>query len=146
VRAQKLATAVYQRAGVTLQWTLEGTTQPDRVLTLILTTSMAAPAGLATDSMGVALSPGEGSRGTTAYIFMDKVTAFFESKGVLEHHVLACALAHEIGHLLLPPNAHRPDGIMRARWSPADFPPRAPGILAFPPDQAKLLRLRARRP
>ena len=56
-RAQKLATAVYQRAGVTLQWTLEATTQPDRVLTIILTTSVAAPAGLATDSMGVALSP-----------------------------------------------------------------------------------------
>lgn len=146
MRAQKLATAVYQRAGVTLQWTLEGTTQPDRVLTIILTTSMAAPASLATDSMGVAPSPGDGSLGTTAYIFMDKVTAFFESKGVLEHHVLACALAHEIGHLLLPPNAHRPDGIMRPRWYPVDFPPRAPGILAFPPDQAKLLRLRARRP
>ena len=146
VRAQERATAVYQRAGVTLQWTLEGTTQPDRVLTIILTTSKAAPARLATDSMGVALIPGDGSVGTTAYIFMDKVTAFFESKGVLEHHVLACALAHEIGHLLLPPNAHRPDGIMRASWHPVDFPPRAAGILAFPPDQAKLLRLRARRP
>jgi hypothetical protein len=77
-------------------------------------------------------------RGTLAYVFLDKVTSFAASYRLVVAHVLACALSHEIGHLLLPPNAHRPDSVMRDGWHPALFPPRAPGLLGFPPDQAKL--------
>jgi hypothetical protein len=145
VRAQALATDIYQRAGVTLRWTIDETTLADRTLTLVLTTSAAAPSGLASDAMGVAPSPGDATRGTMAYIFIDKVTAFAASHRLAAKDVLACALAHEIGHLLLPLNAHRPDSIMRDSWHPALFPPRAPGLLGFPPEQARLLRLRARR-
>jgi hypothetical protein len=144
VRAQELATDIYQQAGVTLRWTLDGTAQPDRVLTVILTTSATAPQGLATDSMGVTPTPGDGTRGTTAYIFIDRITAFTESKRIAAHYVLACALAHEIGHLLLPANAHASGGIMRGSWHPALFPPKAPGVPGFPPEQARLLRLRSR--
>jgi hypothetical protein len=145
VRAQELASDIYQRAGVTLRWTTDETTLADRTLTLVLKTRTTVPSGLASDAMGVAPSPGDGTRGTMAYIFIDKVTAFAESHRLAAQDVLACALAHEIGHLLLPPNAHRPDGIMRDSWHPALFPPRAPGVLGFPPEQARLLRLRARR-
>jgi hypothetical protein len=145
VRAEELATEIYREAGVTLRWTIDETTLADRTLTLVLTTSTAAPSGLASDAMGVSPSPGDGTRGTMAYIFIDKVTAFAASHRLAAKYVLACALAHEIGHLLLPANAHRPDGIMRDRWHPALFPPRAPGVLGFPPEQAQLLRLRARR-
>lgn len=95
--------------------------------------------------MGVAPSPGDGTRGTAAYLFLDKVPPFAASHRLSTAPVLACALAHEIGHLLLPPNVHRPDRVMRGGWHPALFPPRAPGIPDFLPDQAKLLRLRARR-
>jgi hypothetical protein len=59
-------------------------------------------------------------------------------------YVLACALGHEIGHLLLPPNAHASYGIMRGSWHPALFPSKAPGVAGFAPEQARLLRLRAR--
>ena len=145
VRAQHFATGIFGQAGVTLRWALDGSAAPDRELTIVLTTSTQTPAGLEAGSIGVAPSPGDGTRGTTAYILMDKVRAFAESNRVLELYVLASAFAHEIGHLLLPPNAHRPDGIMRALLDPSHFPPRAPGIVGFPPDQAKLLRLRARR-
>jgi hypothetical protein len=145
-RAQTLAATIYQKAGVTLRWTFDETTSADRRLTLVLTTSTGAPSGLASEAMGVAPSPGDGTRGTLAYIFIDKVTAFAATHRLAATDVLACALAHEIGHLLLPPNAHRPDSVMRDSWHPALFPPRAPAVLGFPPDQARLLRLRARRP
>ena len=145
VRAEELASEIYQQAGVTLRWTIDETTLADRTLTLVLTTSAALPSGFASDAMGVAPSPGDGTRGTTAYIFIDKVMAFASSHRIAAKYVLACALAHEIGHLLLPPNAHRPDGIMRDSWHPALFPPRTPGVVGFPPEQARLLRLRARR-
>ena len=143
VRAQELATKIYRQAGVTLRWTFDET-KADRALTLVITMSVKAPLGLSSDSMGVAPSPGDGTRGTTAYVFIDKVTAFASAHGIAAKFVLACAFAHEIGHLLLPANAHRPDGIMRDSWHPALFPPRTPGVLGFPPEQARLLRLRAR--
>jgi hypothetical protein len=145
VGAQDLATKIYQRAGVTLQWTFDENMGADRMLTIVLTTSTALPPSLGSDAMGVAPSPGDGTRGTLAYVFVDRVTSFAATYRVTARHVLACALAHEIGHLLLPPNAHRPDSVMRDGWHPALFPPRASGILGFPPEQARLLRLRARR-
>jgi hypothetical protein len=144
-RALELATETYDRAGVTLRWAPDKNTMPDRTLTVVLTMSTAMPPGLGLDAMGVAPTPGDGTRGTLAYVFLDKVTSFAASYRLVVAHVLACALSHEIGHLLLPPNAHRPDSVMRDGWHPALFPPRAPGLLGFPPDQAKLLRLRARR-
>jgi hypothetical protein len=138
---EPLTTAIYERAGVTLDWTSH-TAAPGRSLTIVLTTIAAAPAGLVPESMGVAPSPGDGTRGTIAYIFMDRVASFASTHRVEADHVLACAMAHEIGHLLLPPNAHAADGIMRGNWHPALFPPRAPGVPGFPPEQARLLKLR----
>jgi hypothetical protein len=141
LRAQQLITGIYEQAGVTLDWT--GVTAPSgRSLTIVLTTIAAAPAGIVAEAMGVAPSPGDGSRGTTAYVFMDRVASFTAAYRVAGAYVLACAIAHEIGHLLLPPNAHVADGIMRGNWHPALFPPKAPGVPGFPPEQARLLRLR----
>jgi hypothetical protein len=143
-RGQELATKIYKEAGVSLRWAPDQTMATDRTLTMVLTSSTAVPADLGRDAMGVAPTPGDGTRGTLAYVFLDKVRSFAASHRLSVAPVLACALAHEIGHLLLPPNAHRPDSVMRESWHPALFPPRAPGIPGFPPAQAKLLRLRAR--
>jgi hypothetical protein len=93
--------------------------------------------------MGVAPTPGDGTRGSVAYIFVDAAKEFAVAHAVPLSDVLGCAIAHEIGHLLLPPNAHRPSGIMRGSWRPADFPPISPGIPGFPAEQAQLLRVRA---
>ena len=143
--AQELASAIYADAGVSLRWSEKEMDEPDRRLKIVVTTSAVLPRGSKTDAMGVAPTPGDGTRGTLAYVFLDRVQAFAISHRLFAAHVLACALAHEIGHLLLPPNAHRPDGVMRDAWHPALFPPKTPGVAGFPPDQARLLRLRARR-
>lgn len=140
-RAQELATGIYEQAGVTLDWS-EGAAPAGRTLTIVLTTMATAPRGIAPESMGVAPSPGDGSRGTTAYVFMDRVASFVTEHRVSAEYVLACALAHEIGHLLLPPNAHDDGGVMRGNWHAKLFPPHAPGVPGFPPAQARLLRIR----
>lgn len=141
LKAQRLTAAIYERAGVTLDWTSDNA-MPGRSLTIVLTTIATAPTGLVPEAMGVTPSPGDGTRGTTAYIFMDRVMSFVTAHRVAVEFVLACALAHEIGHLLLPPNAHAAGGIMRGSWNPMQFPPKAPGVLGFTEAQARLLRLR----
>ena len=65
VRAEELASEIYQQAGVTLRWTVDET-KADTTLTVVITTSVTAPLGLTSDSMGVAPSPGDGTRGTIA--------------------------------------------------------------------------------
>jgi hypothetical protein len=45
--------------------------------------------------------------------------------------LLACAIAHEIGHLLQTEPAHEPSGLMRAVWTRTDFRQLSAGRLRF---------------
>ena len=145
-RAKSIASDIYRQAGVALQWSAGDETVVDRTLTVVITDSTSMSGRFAPGAMGVAPSPGDGTRGTLAYVFRDRVMAFADAHRLAHAYVLAAALAHEIGHLLLPPNAHAPDGIMRGSWDPALFPPRVPGVPGFSPPEARLLRRRARGP
>ena len=143
-QARSVVSGIYREAGIELEWGNDRTgATANRILTIALTTRKKAPAGLRIDATGVAPTPGDGTRGTIAYVFVDAVTEFADAHRVPIGFVLGGAIAHEIGHLLLPPNAHRPDGIMRGSWHPAHFPPSSPGVPGFPADQAQLLRIRA---
>jgi hypothetical protein len=57
--------------------------------------------------------------------------------------VLAYAMAHEMGHLLLPYPAHSTNGIMRAEWDGDDLRHIANGSMLFTPAQTALIRARA---
>jgi len=137
-RAQSLTASIYGRAGVTLRWAVAGATEVP-TLTVIIVNSTGRPVA-STDVMGVARKGDDGSRGTIAYVFLDRVTAFADSNHVAPWAVLGAAMAHEIGHLLLPANAHDPYGIMRASWHPSIFPPIGSGVPGFSPEQARLVR------
>jgi hypothetical protein len=58
------------------------------------------------------------------------------SMGVL----LGAAIAHELGHLLMPHAPHSAWGVMRASWSEADCQLAARGNLTFLPAEANMLR------
>jgi hypothetical protein len=59
--------------------------------------------------------------------------------------VLGCAIAHEIGHLLLGSNRHSVSGIMRARWDRRDIREELQGAMLFTPQQARLMQAEMRR-
>lgn len=143
--AQSIVRDIYRSAHVTIVWGSGVAETADRVLTVTFATSAAAPAGIGPDAMGVAPSPGDGTRGTQAFVFVDRVRRFADEHRVSFSYVLAGAIAHEVGHLLLPPNAHVAEGIMQPSWHPTQFPPKAAGVPGFPQVQARLLRLRAAR-
>ena len=58
--------------------------------------------------------------------------------------ILGCAIAHELGHLLLGTNSHSDSGIMQPRWGPNQFRQLMIGNLVFTTDQSKLMREQAR--
>jgi hypothetical protein len=59
--------------------------------------------------------------------------------------VVGSVMAHEIGHLLLGTNAHSVSGLMRAHWEDEELRRIAMGNLWFLPQQANLMRGKARR-
>jgi hypothetical protein len=137
-----IAGGVYRRAGVSVLW-LPGTdrdasaSDPEIV---IVAAAAEAKFPVGEDSLGVARGS-DSARATTAYVFSDRVRDFGEHGHIDAWIVLGCAIAHELGHLLLPVNSHSSDGIMQAHWDPKVIS-RASGFLSFAPDQGRLLRLR----
>ena len=97
-RAQSIAGGIYEQAGITVVW-LDELRPPSRALTLMVVPSALAPARLTGEAMGVARSPGDGTRGSTANVFSDRVMSFAASGRLHLASVLGCAMAHEIGHL-----------------------------------------------
>ena len=88
--------------------------------------------------MGAALRTGQGTR--LAYVFPRQVERQADHFGASRTLVLACAIAHEIAHLLLPTGGHSDLGLMRASWDRDDFGRAERGQLRFSAEEAALLR------
>jgi hypothetical protein len=59
--------------------------------------------------------------------------------------ILGCAIAHEVGHLLLGRNSHSAGGIMRGEWGSKELQLALMGRLLFVSEQAKAIQAEARR-
>jgi len=59
--------------------------------------------------------------------------------------VLGCAIAHEIGHLLLGSNSHSVSGVMCARWERKHIRQAMMGAMVFSPAEARLIQSEVRR-
>lgn len=81
--------------------------------------------------------------GGSAFVFYDRVLRSAHERQQDVAAVLAYAMAHEMGHLLLPFPAHADAGIMRPDWNGDDLRHMANGSLQFTPAQAAALRLKA---
>jgi hypothetical protein len=59
--------------------------------------------------------------------------------------VLGCAMAHEIGHLLLGSNSHSISGVMCAHWQRKHVRQALMGALLFSSDESRLMRAEMRK-
>ena len=129
--AKRVVSQIYERAGVHLLW-VEGGAK----ITIILQAH--EPVGKRRQSVDVmGFAPGtETRRGTVAFILthrVDEVSAGYHAE---KAEVLGAAIAHELGHLLLPYKSHSQTGLMRAVWNQRDFRSGQHGDLVFTADQA----------
>ena len=120
-RAKDVATAIYGRIGVSLTWltgwpvATAGSTDtaacpdsPAPLIRLRLIGRSANPHRTAGE-LGFA-----GSGGTLASVLVERVQYLAKSKSLEVGDLLGVTVAHEIGHLLLPPDSHSM-GIMSPR-------------------------------
>src|SRR5262245_44096702 len=64
--------------------------------------------------LGAAIHTAQGS--SVAYVFYRRVAGEADKYDVSRPLLLACAMAHEVGHLLLPGRRHARAGLMRGYW------------------------------
>jgi hypothetical protein len=147
-RAKAEMSRIYRDAGIDIVWTREA---PDPQLTLtILSRELTDQLTVVTTALGGAVGTRE-YRGRRAYVFYNRVERVARTylntsrrRGTNDTDnviVLAHAMAHEIGHLLLP-YGHSATGIMRADWDAKDMRLAVHGRLNFTSEQAELIRTR----
>jgi len=147
-RAKDEMSRIYRDAGIDIVWTKEA---PDPQLTLIiLSRELTDQLTVVTTALGGAVGTRE-YRGRMAYVFYTRVERVARTylntsrrRGMNDTYnviVLAHAMAHEIGHLLLP-YGHSATGLMRADWDAKDMRLAVHGRLNFTGEQAELIRTR----
>ena len=140
-KAERELTRVYDDIGVHVEWNRAGDRHADaRAAThIILVAHEAVDLRRAPHTvMGATVWT---DRGTPAvYVFYRRVEAEAERHAVSIALVLACALAHEVGHVLMPEGGHSREGLMRAFWNGDDFHSADRGQLRFIPEQVAAIR------
>jgi hypothetical protein len=147
--ARLFAATVFERAGVTVEWRSAGAgtacrpdsqpQQDDRFCVQVLLrarnrTASPGPGRV----MGVALAADE--RRAVLSLFFDAVSDVAAQYGSSVADVLGLALAHEMGHVLLPPPSHSDAGIMQPSWEGDDLRHAIQGDAAFTEEQALVMR------
>jgi hypothetical protein len=145
-RAEKVATAILEKSGVTLAWrearAADAVPLPSEVPLHFLATR---PPGLHRDAEGFAVLQHEGvapSYGGISYPAVRDIADWTEAP---IETVLGVAMAHEIGHVLLGSGAHSQAGVMTARIGMREIAAAGRGELLFTPAEALALRTEATR-
>lgn len=106
----------------------------------LITASMAAEVTGADGALGFAQDCADDERACVANIFCTRVDELTARTDARASRLLGHAMAHEVGHLLLGPNAHSPRGLMRGVWSQEDLRFMAWSYLFFTPQQSDQIR------
>jgi hypothetical protein len=80
-----------------------------------------------------------------AGVYYPRVTEIVEKALANSSEILATAVVHEVGHLILGAQAHHRSGVMMAQWGPKQLQLIDLGMMDFAPDQVKLLQSEVKR-
>ena len=140
-RAQQEVIRLYHNIGVDVAWTGPDAAPVPTIRVVLVPYEAGDTLRREKPVMGAAVLTELGT--SVAYIFYRQVEAQARQYDVSLGLILASAIAHEVGHLLLPDGRHAPDGLMRACWTRDDFYRAEQGQLLFSTEQAALIRARA---
>jgi hypothetical protein len=138
-RAQEEVARLFAIAGVGLVWVTDVPQNGARVRFVCLTTWEPSAKRIPETALGYTQA-GVRSRGIRAYVFWHRVERASQEFTASLDRVLAIAIAHELGHMLLPSDAHANGGLMEARWNSEHFRSASAGLLHFSPESGVLIR------
>jgi len=125
-RAQAEVVRVYAAAGVPIEW---ASGEDVRSIHVVLVPFESGELRRIADTvMGAAVWTPRGNG--LAYVFYRRVEEQAALHNAPPERVLACAMVHELGHLL-GTRGHSPTGVMRAGWRESEFRRAAAGELGF---------------
>jgi hypothetical protein len=137
-QAKKMVTAIFKGAGVTIEWRSpkEASVNPRGIL-LRIDLAHDTPALRMPGALAVSYPFDRCRKGIT--VFLDRLRSLTRDD-YLESELLAYVLVHEITHVIQGLDVHTEEGIMKARWSPADLAAIFRQGLSFAPED--LVRIR----
>jgi hypothetical protein len=137
---------LFQLAGIRIRWINASADidwqGPEIVLRAAILNQ--APPSRSIDSFGSALPKKKG--GLQLFVYYDRVMGLSRHAEFPVHMILAGALTHEIGHMLLASSEHSVAGIMKGEWGLRDVQELGQGLLHFTPQQKRQMRLNMVRP
>lgn len=147
IAAEQQAGSIFRKTGLTLNWC----NVPIGTAESLLDSICGQPAGRARLDLRIVsrlkVVPGLTADSTMGFAWGDSATVSYhwgkaaDPRGeAMSWDILACVIAHEIGHVLLGPNSHSPTGIMMGEWSHDALRDAGEGRLRFTPQQAELIR------
>jgi hypothetical protein len=144
IKSEKVASDVFERAGVEIRWLncgidgqltgLPGCGKaefPTRLQLRMLKKSR----GLTPETFGVSYLSAKGE-GVYSQIFVEPVEQLHGTTAMSMSTLLGHVAAHELAHLLLGTNSHSVDGLMRARWGMKELERVNQGTLLFDHNEA----------
>lgn len=134
--AQRQLEATFESIAVHVRWTDE----PGAILVVVLDDEPGALRLTPQPILGVCIRAAQGS--PAAYVFDRRAEEQAHRYGIPHAAVLAAAMAHEVGHVLLPTSKHAERGLMRAYWNDEEFRRAARGVLGFSSEEAASIRTR----
>jgi hypothetical protein len=139
-RARDTVARIFHDGGIQVTWLEPSSEQPASQFAVRVIVRLNAD-GFRGGSrvMGTTLGD-EYEMGRAAYVFKDRVLQIAHKRQQDVALVLGYAIAHEMGHVLLPRPAHTEEGIMRAEWNGDDLRHIASDALRFTPAQATQMK------
>jgi hypothetical protein len=127
-------------AGVSLTWTDVRVPGTFPIHVIIRREPGGGPGGSSPSAFGTTIGD-DHSQGGSSFIFYDRVLKFAHAHARGVDVILAYAIAHEFGHVLLPAPAHTKDELMKAEWSDDDLRHLA-GAWHFTPSQKAAMQFK----
>jgi hypothetical protein len=149
------ATGILNRAGIDVDWVhcvAEDASRPETVPGRCLMTYRKnevalriargpTPPSSGSRALGNSLLDASTHSGTLATVYLDRIERLATEAGVSSNTVMARAIAHELGHLMLGTSTHSAYGLMRPVWTADELARNRPVDWAIAPHDGAQMRL-----